>query len=87
MADAHGRTATQLRAVADEYRTDWPDLDQRRDRAPQALGLDPAQLPSEAAVLARLNELARGPVAADCVVLGYKGEPLDPLFDTAPGLS
>ncbi|MGH4035198.1 hypothetical protein ACQB60_40490 [Actinomycetota bacterium Odt1-20B] len=81
--DTHGRSATQLRAVADEYRTDWPDLDQRRDRAAQVLGLDPAGLPSEATVLARLEELSLGPVAAACLVLGYEGTPLDPLFDSA----
>ncbi|WP_235437913.1 hypothetical protein [Kitasatospora griseola] len=78
--DAPGRTAEQLRAVADEYREDLPDLDERRDRAARALGLDPAALPSEAAVLARLGELSRGPVATACLVLGYEDQPLDPLF-------
>ncbi|MFF2524129.1 hypothetical protein [Streptomyces liangshanensis] len=78
--DAPGRTAGELRAVADEYREDMPDLDRRRDRAARALGLDPAVLPSEAAVLARLGELSRGPVAATCLVLGCEGDPLDPLF-------
>ncbi|MFF1493556.1 hypothetical protein [Streptomyces sp. NPDC058304] len=82
--DAPGRTAEELRAVADEYREDLPDLDQRRDRAAQALGLDPAGLPSEAAALARLVELSRGPVAAACLVIGYEGDPLDPLFDATP---
>lgn len=83
--DARGRTAGELRAVADEYRESWPDLDQRRDRAAQVLGLDPAGLPSEAAVLARLVELSREPVAAACLVVGDEGVPLDPLFDVAPG--
>ncbi|MFE7587820.1 hypothetical protein ACFU6K_00355 [Kitasatospora sp. NPDC057512] len=78
--DASGRTAEQLRAIADEYREDLPDLDERRDRAARALGLDPAALPSEAAVLARLAELSLGPVATACLVVGYEGEPLDPLF-------
>ncbi|QIQ06925.1 hypothetical protein HA039_15485 [Streptomyces liangshanensis] len=78
--DAPGRTAGELRAVADEFREDMPDLDRRRDRAARALGLDPAGLPSEAAVLARLGELSRGPVAATCLVLGCEGDPLDPLF-------
>ncbi|MCX4679070.1 hypothetical protein OG413_27825 [Streptomyces sp. NBC_01433] len=82
--EAPGRTAEELRAVADDYRQDLPDLDQRRDRAARALGLDPAGLPSEDTVLARLVELARGPVAAACLVLGYEGDPLAPLFDTAP---
>ncbi|MEV7526506.1 hypothetical protein [Streptomyces sp. NPDC091371] len=82
--DAPGRTAEGLRAVADEYREDLPDLDRRRDRAARALGLDPAGLPSEAAALARLAELSRGPVAAACLVVGYEGEPLDPLFDPHP---
>ncbi|MYW48295.1 hypothetical protein [Streptomyces sp. SID161] len=81
--DAHGRTTGELQGVADEYREDVPDLDQRRDRAAQALGIDPAGLPSEATVLARLAELSRGPVAETCLVVGYEGEPLDPLFDAA----
>ncbi|MFE9845460.1 hypothetical protein [Streptomyces goshikiensis] len=79
--DARGRTAEELRAVADEYREDVPDLDARRDRAARALGLDPAGLPSEAAVLTRLVDLSRRPMAADWLVLGYEGEPLDPLCD------
>ncbi|MFI8456676.1 hypothetical protein [Kitasatospora sp. NPDC085464] len=58
-----------------------PDLDRRRERAARVLGLDPAALPSEAAALARLAELSRGPVAATCLVVGYDGEPLDPLFE------
>ncbi|MFJ9461267.1 hypothetical protein ACIRST_40135 [Kitasatospora sp. NPDC101447] len=79
--DAPGRTAEELRAVADDYREDVPDLDRRRERAARALGLDPAALPSEAAALARLAELSRGPDAATCLVVGYDGEPLDPLFE------
>lgn len=79
--DSPGRTAQELQAVADEYREDMPDIDRRRDRAARALGLDPAGLPSEATVLARLVDLSRGPVATDCLVVGYEGEPLDPLFD------
>ncbi|MGW8764132.1 hypothetical protein ACWGN5_16670 [Streptomyces sp. NPDC055815] len=82
--DAPGKTAEELRSVADELREDLPDLDQRRDRAARALGLDPAELPSEAAALARLAELARGPVAADCLVVGHGGEALDSLFGTSP---
>ncbi|MFJ9945725.1 hypothetical protein [Streptomyces erythrochromogenes] len=82
--DAPGRTAGELRAVAEEYREDVPDLDRRRDRAARALGFDPAGLPSEAAALARLAELSRGPVAAACLVVGYGNEPLAPLFGTAP---
>lgn len=82
--DAPGRTAGELQAVADEYREDVPDLDRRRDRAARALGLDPAGLPSQAAALARLAELSRGPVAAACLVVGYEGDPLDPLFAAAP---
>ncbi|WP_406502947.1 hypothetical protein [Streptomyces sp. NBC_00212] len=82
--DAPGRTAEELRAIADEYREDMPDLDRRRDRAARALGLDPAKLPSEATALARLVELSRGPWAAACLVVGHEGDPLDPLFDTAP---
>ncbi len=74
VADAHGWTAEELRAVADEYREDVPDLDARRARAARALGLDPAGL-------TRLVDLLRGPMAATCLVLGYEGEPLDPLFD------
>ncbi|MFF3727494.1 hypothetical protein ACFYYM_34580 [Streptomyces erythrochromogenes] len=81
--DAPGRTAGELRAVADEYREDVPDLDRRRDRAARALGLDPAGLPSGATAPARLAELSRGPVAAACRVLGYGDEPLAPLFGTA----
>ncbi|MFI5764583.1 hypothetical protein ACIA8F_27095 [Streptomyces sp. NPDC051563] len=79
--DAPGRTADELRAVADEYREDVPDLDRRRDRAARALGLDPAGLPPETAVLARLVELSRSPVAATCLVVGREGDLLDPLFD------
>lgn len=82
--DATGRTAGEIQAVADEYREDMPDLDQRRDRAARALGLDAAGLPSEAAVLARLVELSRGPVAAACLVVGHEGYPLDPLFASTP---
>ncbi|MEJ8646098.1 hypothetical protein WKI68_42430 [Streptomyces sp. MS1.HAVA.3] len=82
--DAPGRTAEELRVVADEYREDVPDLDLRRDRAARALGLDPAGLPSEAVALARLVELSRGPVATACLVVGYEGEPLDPLFGAGP---
>ncbi|MGA5069109.1 hypothetical protein ACPB9E_36000 [Streptomyces exfoliatus] len=82
--DAPGRTAEELQSVADEYREDVPDLDRRRDRAAQALGLDPAGLPSEAAALARLVELSQGLVAAACLVVGYEGDPLDPLFSAAP---
>ncbi|MGW0990884.1 hypothetical protein ACWD46_32735 [Streptomyces sp. NPDC002486] len=78
--DAPGRTAEELQAVADQYRDDLPDLDRRRERAARALGLDPAGLPSEAAVLARLVELSEGQAAEDCLVLGYEGDPLDPLF-------
>ncbi|MFE5828425.1 hypothetical protein ACFQ7B_42810 [Streptomyces erythrochromogenes] len=83
--DAPGRTAEELQTVADEYWEDWPDLDRRRDRAARALGLDPAALPSEAAALARLVELSRGPAATTCLVVGYEGDPLDPLFGAAPG--
>ncbi|MFB8243282.1 hypothetical protein ACFC58_42785 [Kitasatospora purpeofusca] len=78
--NAPRRTAAQLRAVADEYRQDLPGLDEQRERAARALGLDPAALPSEPAVLARLAELSRGPVATACLVLGHEGDPLDPLF-------
>ncbi|MGW1942467.1 hypothetical protein [Streptomyces goshikiensis] len=72
--EARGWTAEELRAVADEYREDVPDLDARRDRAARALGLDPAGL-------TRLVDLLRGLMAATCLVLGYEGETLDPLFD------
>lgn len=82
--DALGRTAEELRAVADGYRADVPDLDRRRERAAQALGIAPAAMPSEATVLARLMELSRGPVAEARLVVGYEGDPLDPLFDTPP---
>jgi hypothetical protein len=82
--DAPGRTAGELQSLAGEYREDMPDLDGRRDRAARALGLDPAGLPSEAAALDRLVELSRGPVAAACLVVGYEGEPLDPLFVSIP---
>lgn len=86
--DALGRSAEELRAVADEYRADLPDLDGMRDRAARALGLDPATLASEAVALGRVAELSRGPVAAACRVVGYEGDPLDPLFGAAPeGLS
>ncbi|MET7296753.1 hypothetical protein ABZS79_32450 [Streptomyces griseoloalbus] len=79
--DAPGRTAGELQAVADECRQDMPDIDERRDRAARALGLDPAGLPSEATVLARLADLSRGLVAEACLVVGYEDEPLGPLFD------
>lgn len=79
--DAPGRTAEELQTVADGYRDDMPDLDRRRDLAARALGIDPAGLPSGTTVLARLVELSRGPVAEACVVVGYEGDPLDPLFD------
>ncbi|MFV0138000.1 hypothetical protein ACLGIH_33325 [Streptomyces sp. HMX87] len=81
--DAPGRTAEELQTVADEYRDDLPDLDRRRDLAARALGIDPAELPSETTALARLVELSRGPVAEACLVVGYEGDPLDPLFDAA----
>ncbi|WP_218009898.1 hypothetical protein [Actinomadura kijaniata] len=79
--DAAGRSAEGIRAAADQYWQDIPDLDQRRDRAARALGLDPARLPCEAMVLDRLVELARGPAAEACLVIYDEGEPLDPLFD------
>lgn len=82
--DAPGLTTEGLQAVANEYRDDLPDLDRRRNRAARALGLDPAGLPSEAEALARLVELSRGPVATACLVVGYEGDPLDPLFGAAP---
>ncbi|WP_254397486.1 hypothetical protein [Streptomyces sp. AC558_RSS880] len=82
--DAAGRTAEELQAVADEYRQDMPDIGERRDRAARALGLDRAQLSSEATVLARLVDLSRGPVAEACLVVGNEGDPLDPLFGAAP---
>ncbi|WP_234362414.1 hypothetical protein [Streptomyces sp. IMTB 1903] len=81
--DAPGRTAEELQAVAAQYREDMPDLYRRRDRAAWALGLDPAGLPSEAEALDRLVNRARGPLATACLVVGYKGDPLDPLFDAA----
>jgi hypothetical protein len=81
--DAPGRTAEELQAIADGYRDDLPDLGRRRDLAARALGIDPAGLPSEATVLARLVELSRGPVAEACLVVGHEGDPLDPLFDAA----
>ncbi|MCG8970516.1 hypothetical protein JRC61_33885 [Streptomyces sp. CL12-4] len=80
--DAPGRTAEELQTVADEYRDDLPDFDRRRDLAAQALGIDLAELPSETKSLARLWELSRGPLAEACLVIGYEGDPLDPLFDT-----
>ncbi|NUV62756.1 hypothetical protein G6W55_24190 [Streptomyces sp. CAI-85] len=80
--DAPGRTPEQLEAIENEYRSDLPDLDRRRDRAARALGIDPTELPSQATALARLKALSRGPVAKACLVVGYEGEPLDPLFDT-----
>ncbi|KUL35428.1 hypothetical protein ADL22_27310 [Streptomyces sp. NRRL F-4489] len=81
--DAPGRTAGELQAVVDAFRDDVPDLDRRRDLAARALGIDPAELPSQTAALARLVELSRGPLAEACRVVGYEGDPLDPLFDTA----
>ncbi|EFL29487.1 conserved hypothetical protein [Streptomyces viridochromogenes DSM 40736] len=81
--DAPGRTPEELQVVADEYREDLPDFARRRDRAARALGIDLDELPSEATVLARLVERSRGPVAAACLVVGYEGDPLDPLFNTA----
>ncbi|MEV0173746.1 hypothetical protein AB0I00_21830 [Streptomyces sp. NPDC050803] len=82
--DAPGRTTEALRAVADEYLADLPDFHGQRDRAARALGIDPAGLPSEAAVLSRFAELSRGPVAAACLVVGHEGAPLDPLFGAVP---
>jgi hypothetical protein len=83
--DAPGRTDAELRALADEYRQDVREFDRRRDRAARAFGLDPAGLPSPTAVLSRLGTLSRGPVAAACLVVGYDGDPLDPLFGWARG--
>ncbi|WP_405698238.1 hypothetical protein [Streptomyces sp. NBC_01185] len=34
--------------------------------------------------LARLVEFSRGPVAAACLVVGYEGNPLHPLFAGTP---
>jgi hypothetical protein len=78
--DTPGRTAEELRTVADEYRENLPDFDRRRDRAARALGIDPDELPSEATVLARLLQRSGGPEAAACLVIGHEGEPLEPLF-------
>ena len=79
-----GRADGEVRTGADEYREDVPAFDERRDRAARALGLDSAGLPSAATALARLVELARGPVAAECLVAGCDGDPLAPHFDSAP---
>ncbi|MFJ6785556.1 hypothetical protein [Streptomyces yangpuensis] len=70
--------------MAVEYWEDVPDLDRRRDRAAKALGIDPAGLPSEERVLARLAGLPRGSIAEACLVVAYEGEPLHPLFEDAP---
>jgi hypothetical protein len=82
--DAPGRTAEELQTVSNEYRDDLPDFDRRRDLAALALGIDPSELPSETTALARLEQLSRGPVAEVCRVVGYEGDPLDPIFFAAP---
>ncbi|MET8469055.1 hypothetical protein ABZY90_00345 [Streptomyces sp. NPDC006422] len=69
-------TGEELRAVADEYRQSVPDFDLRRERAMRALGLEAADLPSEAEALARLMEVSRGPEAKGFVVTGADGDPL-----------
>ncbi|WP_308114226.1 hypothetical protein [Streptomyces brasiliscabiei] len=80
---APGRTAEALLTAVDEYRQDLPDFDRRRDRAARALGIGPEELPSQATVLARLMERSGGSEAAACLVVGYEGEPLEPLFGAA----
>ncbi|MFE8017892.1 hypothetical protein ACFU3O_34765 [Streptomyces antibioticus] len=74
--------AGQLEAIENEYRSDLPDLGQRRDRAARALGITPTELPSQATALARFKALSQGPVAKTCRVVGYEGEPFAPLYDT-----
>ncbi|MFC8393626.1 hypothetical protein [Streptomyces sp. NPDC057238] len=79
-----GRSVEGLQAVADEYRQDMPDTDERRDRAARTLGLDPAGLPSEATVLARLADFSQEPVAEARLVVGYEGDPLAPSSTLPP---
>ncbi|WP_037677372.1 hypothetical protein [Streptomyces griseus] len=55
--DLRDFTVPESRELAAEYLEDMPDLADRRDRAAAALGLE---LGDEAAVLARVREVAKG---------------------------
>jgi hypothetical protein len=70
-------TAEESRELAAEYLEDIPDLVARRDRAAAALGLD---LPGQADVLARLQEVALGIGENFVFILTSEGYPYEPLF-------
>ncbi|WP_200309127.1 hypothetical protein [Streptomyces adelaidensis] len=76
--DCRTFTAQERREAAAEYLEDMPDLVATRDRAAAALSLE---LPSEAAALARLHEVAVGPGKDFVLVLTSEGEPYDPLIE------
>ncbi|MFE6869735.1 hypothetical protein ACFVFS_24675 [Kitasatospora sp. NPDC057692] len=76
--DCPGFSAAESTAAAAVHLADLPDLAERRDRAAAALGL---VLPSEAEALARLREVALGPVASEFVlVFTPEDTPYESLF-------
>ncbi|WP_236061740.1 hypothetical protein [Actinacidiphila acididurans] len=79
--DCPGFTARESAEAGAEYRADLPDLTARRDRAAAALGLD---LPSEAAALARLHEVATGPGRDVVLVHIPEGTAYERLIDACP---
>jgi hypothetical protein len=70
-------TAQESRELAAEYLEDIPDLAARRDSAAAALGL---ALPTEAAALARLREVAVEAGKDYVLVFTPEGEPYEPLI-------
>ncbi|MCX4734311.1 hypothetical protein [Streptomyces sp. NBC_01363] len=75
--DCRAFTEEESCELAAEYREDMPDLTARRDRAAKALGL---ALSSEAAVLARLHQVATGTGKDFILVFTAEDEPYDPLI-------
>ena len=75
--DCQTFTAEESQELAADYLEDIPDLVARRDRAAAALGLD---LPTEAAALARLRDVAVGAGKDFVLIFTPEGEPYSPLL-------
>lgn len=75
--DCRTFTAEESQELAAGYLEDIPDLVARRDRAAAALGLD---LPTEAAALARLRDVAVGAGKDFVLIFTPEGEPYSPLL-------
>ncbi|MEV7655901.1 hypothetical protein AB0O39_17180 [Streptomyces anulatus] len=75
--DCRAFTDEESRELVAEYLEDMPDFVALRDRAAAALGLG---LPDQAAVLARLREVATRPGEDFVLILTPEGHPYEPLF-------